>query len=134
MAAKTRSKTVGTKGVRLSLGPKPKQKKRKPAVKKPKPPAVKKPRKPCPKRAGSCRDVGRKLYKGPQRIVKRREAVKPHAVGPDGKMKFKAIPPGMTSKAASILSAYRWGYTPSQARAANSKALSTKRVRGKKRR
>ena len=122
MAAKTRSKTVGTKGVR----PKPKQKKRKPAVKKPK-----KPRKPCPKRAGACRDVGRKLYKGPQRIVKRREAVKPHAVGPDGKMKFKAIPPGITSKAASILSSYRWGYTPSQARTANTKALSKKTtVRG----
>ena len=123
MAAKTRSKA-------RAQAQKPKPKKRKPAAKKPKPPAVKKPRKPCPKRAGSCRDVGRKLYKGPQRIVKRREAVKPHAVGPDGKMKFKAIPPGMTSKAASILSAYRWGYTPSQARAANSKALSTKRVRG----
>ena len=119
MAAKTRSKA-------RAQAQKPKPKKRKPAAKKPK-----KPRKPCPKRAGSCRDVGRKLYKGPQRIVKRREAVRPHAVGPDGKMKFKAIPPGITSKAASILSSYRWGYTPSQARTANTKALSKKTtVRG----
>ena len=85
-------------------------------------------KKPCPKRAGSCRDVGRKAYKGPQKIVKRREAITPHTLGPGGKMRFKIIPPNTTAKAGKILASYPWGYSRDEAQKANRKALTARIV------